>query len=278
MGEIMIRNRYVYIPAKEPEDWKTFLADPDKQWRDGYSAKSLAYTWQNSDGFPEKIRMVLKQSDSPVFQNITPLIALPEHKVPLPGGRAESQNDLFVLAKSIDQLTVIMVEGKVSEPFGPLVSEWFKDPSEGKKARLSYLCNILNLQQDRVYKVRYQLLHRTASAIIEARRFTASNALMLVHSFSEVQKWFADFKEFADLYGIGAQPDRIVHAGSFDGVDLFLGWVSDKLPELQSLLEKGTVTARKCRRCGHHEIGITDTNGNYAPLKPGTKIQMIDGG
>jgi hypothetical protein len=27
----------------------------------------------------------------------------------------------------------------------------------------------------------------------------------------------------------------------------------------------------------HHEIGISDANGNYAPLKSGTNIQMIDG-
>ena len=66
--------------------------------------------------------------------------------------------------------------------------------------------------------------------------------------------------------------------GSLDGVNLYLGWVSDKLPDRQSPLRKGTVTARRCPRCGHHEIGITDTNGSYAPLKPGTKIQMLDVG
>ena len=235
----MANNRYIYIPAREPEDWKVFLADPQKQWQEGYSAKSLAYAWQNSDGFPETVRTVFKQSGCPVFHNITPLIVLPEHKVPLPGGRAESQNDLFLLAKSSDRLTVIMVEGKVSEPFGSLVSEWFKDPSAGKKRRLSYLCDILNLQRDQVANIRYQLLHRTASTIIEARRFTAKNALMLVHSFSETHEWFSDFKEFAGLFGIDAQSDRIDYAGSLDGMDLYLGWVSDRLPDRQPPLEKG---------------------------------------
>jgi hypothetical protein len=35
-------NNRVYIPATKPEDWQNLLADPEKQWRDGYSAKSLA--------------------------------------------------------------------------------------------------------------------------------------------------------------------------------------------------------------------------------------------
>jgi hypothetical protein len=170
-----------------------------------------------------------------------------------------------------------MVEGKVSEQFGPLVSEWFKDPSDGKKKRLSYLCDIMKLNQDRVFNVRYQLLHRAASAIIEAKRFTAKNALMLVHSFSQTHEWFPDFKEFAGLFNVNAQQNQIAHAGSLGDVDLYLGWVGDRLPDRQQSSKKGTIEARKCPCCRHHEIGITDTNGNYMPLKPGTRIQIIDG-
>jgi hypothetical protein len=43
----------------------------------------------------------------------------------------------------------------------------------------------------------------------------------------------------------------------------------------------GTVTARKCECCGHHEIGIVDESGDYRSLRPGTKItinKMKDGG
>ena len=266
----------IYVPAGAPEDWKVFLADPDNQWRDGFSAKCLAYAWQHSDGFPQAVKAAFKRSDFPVFQDIEPLFALPEHKVRLPGGGAASQNDLFVLAKGNGRLISIMVEGKVSESFGSPVSKWFKDPSEGRRKRLSYLCGLMNLDQDRVQNIRYQLLHRTASALIEARRFTASHALMLVHSFSETREWFSDFKEFAELFGIGAQSKNIDHAGSFDGVDLYLGWVCDKIPDRQSSTKRGVVAARKCPRCGHHEIGITDANGNYAPLEPGTRIEKID--
>jgi len=37
----------------------------------------------------------------------------------------------------------------------------------------------------------------------------------------------------------------------------------------------GTVVAKKCRHCGHHEIGLETENGQYMPLKPGTGIQII---
>lgn len=30
--------------------------------------------------------------------------------------------------------------------------------------------------------------------------------------------------------------------------------------------DKGTVTSRKCKRCGHHEIGIMDDQGKFRPL------------
>jgi hypothetical protein len=66
-----------------------------------------------------------------------------------------------------------------------------------------------------------------------------------------------------------------------DGINLFLGWVKDEMKEQKAELTAGTVTARKCEFCGHHEIGIVDESGDYRALMPGTKItlnQMNDGG
>ena len=76
---------------------------------------------------------------------------------------------------------VIAVEGKAREPFGPLVSEWNDSP--GKQARLESLCEQLGLDPVAAGGLYYQLLHRTVSAIREARRYGAREALMLVHSF-----------------------------------------------------------------------------------------------
>jgi hypothetical protein len=37
---------------------------------------------------------------------------------------------------------------------------------------------------------------------------------------------------------------------------------------------EGTVTARTCACCGHHEIGLMTQNGEYIRLKPGMKITI----
>lgn len=214
-----------FRPTNNPEDWKQLLAEPDKQWKTGYSAKALAYCWQEARGFPPEVRQVFRSSDIDIFQDIQMLVAFPEYKVPLPGGRRASQNDLFVLAKGNGQLISIMVEGKVSEPFGDTIAEWKAQSGKGRETRLEYLCDLLGLNTATVDHIRYQLLHRTASALIEAQRFNAPNALMLVHSFSRENKWFEDYQQFLALFGVTGKVDSLVLGKNISGVKLHFGWV-----------------------------------------------------
>ena len=219
----------ILVPATNAADWQRRLAEPEKQWKSGRSAKALANCWQNAEGFPASVRAVLDGSPFPRFHALTMLLGLPEHRVPLPGGSRPSQTDLFVLAKTTTgELVSIAVEGKVAEPFGPRVSEWLDadatGPSSGKFERLAFLCPILRISEDEAQTMRYQLMHRTVSALIEAERFNASVALMLVHSFGGQDVGFDDFAAFAHLLGAGAEPNTLSHVGERDGVDLYLGW------------------------------------------------------
>jgi len=54
-----------------------------------------------------------------------------------------------------------------------------------KSERLEFLINLLEINNKDISNIRYQLLHRTASALIAAERFCAPHALMLVHSISQ---------------------------------------------------------------------------------------------
>ena len=213
-------------PINDAEEWRRLLAQPDKHWRTGYSAKALAYCWQEADGFPAVVKRVFKNSSIAVFKDIEMLLAFPEYKVSLPGGRKASQNDIFILAKGNGQLISITVEGKVSEPFDKTVAEWKLESSYGKKVRLNFLCDKLQLDKDQIDHTRYQLLHRTASAIIEAERFNAQNALMMVHSFSQSDEWFEDYSQFLALFGLnGVTPDSLVFAKNIDELDLYFCWI-----------------------------------------------------
>lgn len=266
----------IYIPAENSEDWRHLLASPEKHWRDGYSAKSLAESWQNADGFPVDVRKALDESGISAFKNTEMILGIPEYKVALPGGKAASQNDLFVLARGAEGLIVIMVEGKVAEPFGPLVSEWLKGASAGKKKRLSYLCDTLDLQIDQVQSLRYQLLHRAVSALITARKFNTVHALMLVHSLSSDHIGFDDFSTFADLFGAKPEIGKIQSLKKSGGISLYSAWIHSELPAEKPILT-GTVTARKCPHCGHHEVGITDSYGRFFALTPGTEVEVKRG-
>jgi hypothetical protein len=230
----------IFVPAKSADDWQALLAEPQKQWKSGFSAKALAHCWQEADDFPSSVRAAFAASGFPLFQNVELLLALPEYKVPLPGGRRASQTDLFALGRSGDDLVSVAVEGKVAESFGERVEDWIeqraaeeekrgrpREPSAGAQERLKYLCEIVGLREEEVFDLRYQLLHRTASALIEARRFTARHALMLVHSFSQTDPadWLDDFQTFADrLKCEEAAGGRVVFVGDRDGIDLYLGW------------------------------------------------------
>jgi len=213
----------IYIPSAGPDSWQQFLADPQKQWRTGYSAKSLAHSWEDADGFPTEISTAMSGVED--LDGAEPLLVIPEHKVPLPGGRTESQNDAFVLATTPAGLASICIEGKVNESFGEPVSKWGPDSSPGKRKRFQYLTEVLELEGVNLSNIYYQLLHRTASAIIEAKRFHATTAMMLVHSFSQEHKWFREFSAFAKILGTTAKLNAIHPCGERSGVSLYVGWV-----------------------------------------------------
>ena len=216
------RNNIVYIPADSTECWRMLLSEPVKHWKEGHSAMAMAHSWQGAEGFPAEVQSVLEREVS--LRGIRPLLVIPEHQVNLPpDDRRPSQNDAWVLAAADSGLVSIAVEGKVDEPFGQTLAEWNPDESDGKRERYDYLCKLLGISP--TGDIRYQLLHRTASALIEAKRFTAKKAVMLVHSFSQEDRHIADYQNFLSLFGATGGANEITHAGDRNGVGLYFAWV-----------------------------------------------------
>ena len=215
----------ILVPSTGPDDWKALLADSEKHWARGKSARTLAHCWEASNGFPPEIGKILGQCCA--LRDIEPLLICPEWKVQLPCGNRPSQNDVWVLARTPDCLVSITIEGKVDESFGPRLKKWKADASSCscKQERLEYLVSCLGLCSEPPGCIYYQLMHRTASAVIEAERFGACAAVMLIHSFSPTARWFEEFSEFSRLFRIEAEIGVLGATRARNGLPLYLGWV-----------------------------------------------------
>ena len=221
---------HFYLPTKSAQCWRGLLADPDKHWRDGYSAKSLAVSWDTGRGFPAEIAAAFQASGIPTFDGLSFVAGFPEYKIQIPPSmRGPSQPDLMVVARGGRELVVIAVEGKVEESFGKLVSDWKQHDTQGKTERLRFLTDYLGLGGEQLDGIRYQLLHRTASGLLTAEKFAASHAVMLVHSFSRQQTGFTDYSAFLRLFGVQAAPNTVQPAATRNGTHLYFSWITGSL-------------------------------------------------
>ena len=219
----------IYLPSKGVDSWKKFLANPDVQWRPGFSAQTIAQCWEDQkNGFPKEFNKPLKD----IGLDLDILLAIPEYKVCLNNKLAPSQNDLFLLSKDRNSngLVVLMLEGKVSESFDKSIKTWYKNESDGKKSRFKFLAENLEINNnisDYTF-LKYQLFHRTVSAILTAEQFCSKKAIMIVHSFSQINKWFEDYKEFVKILNPDINPivGEIYNCKTLcSGIDLYIGWI-----------------------------------------------------
>ena len=232
--------KHILLPSTGPEAWRILLADPAKHWKEGRSAYELAHAWEAAgpapaEGLPAGLRAML--DGVPLLRGAKLLLAVPEHQVTLDTGVAPSQNDLWALLSNDQGLISMAVEGKAGELFDKTVQEWLeRDVSRtGRENRLAWLCGQLGRTYDPLKDggLRYQLFHRTVSALKEARRYHAKSAVMLVQTFCDDPDSWADYHRFTAWLGGVAERNALSPVILPGGPDLYLGWlrsecVSDK--------------------------------------------------
>ena len=223
-----------YQPLKSAHEWKYLLKDPSLQWKDGKSAKELAKYWANHQDIPAELNHLFKNED------ISLVFLFPEYKVPMPAVGGDSHNDLYVLATSKNGLIVIMIESKAGESFGKIISEWYLQKERGNKdkgvnaaSRLNSMLQELGLGQyarapyEEIGDYRYQLFHRTLSALTEAKRVKAKRAIVLIQSFENDPLSQEDFFKYVRLF----VPQEKMTSGSLigpvgiSGIDLYFTWL-----------------------------------------------------
>lgn len=215
-----------------PEAIKPFLAKP-YHWRSGYSACELARIWVDARGIPTSVDRLLRAV--PEYAGLRFTRGLFECCVNLRTPGRDSQIDLLVEAECTSGKLTIAVEGKVGEPFGEYVRDL--DETAGIMKRTRHLCETLKIDPDHAHNIRYQLLHRTASAIFAAQERNATYSLMLVHAFrpaerhryQALRKSFGDYASFCTRLGVDGREDSITAPIAVGGVQLRLGWLTDEM-------------------------------------------------
>lgn len=232
----------LYVPTLGPTDWRRLLAKPETQWKRYRSALEMAVNWEaartSSRGLPPEIAAAV--DSIPELAGAQLLLGFPEHKVDIEGGGHPSQNDLWALLKNGDGFASVAIEAKAGEPLGDIVNDWLGDKSSeksNKPERLAALQGRLGLSGIDVSCIRYQLLHRTASALIEAERFNANYAVMIVQSFNQeadASSWKA-FVTFAEAMGANPIDGKLVQSTRQTRVPLFIGWITSIPADLKIL-------------------------------------------
>ena len=219
--------RRIFLPSLGPSNWRGFLAEPFLHWRRNKSAWELAVSWeaaaQTDSGIPTEVGNAL--SLNPDLAGAELLLAVSEHRVTLDDERRPSQSDLWVILWTPKGYVSVTIEAKAGEEFDKPIEEWLKQESNGKERRLAFLTRELGLQERPPGFIRYQLMHRTVAAILEARRCHFKLALMLVQSFEESPSSWLDYEKFANLLGVSAIRGGITGPRQIDNISLYLGWV-----------------------------------------------------
>jgi hypothetical protein len=216
----------IFIPTKTGSDWQRLLAKPKLHWKKGASAMTAAAAWEEAgDVLPKEIVATLESSTDEALHDLELLAAIPEWEVSLEGGETASHTDVLALARNDKGLCVIAVEAKVNEDFGPLLKDKRAEPSAGQGKRLDYLHSLLRVPHfDDL--IRYQLLHRTASALLTAREFHAQAAVMLVQSFGDEPNLRADFDAFCNALGTKQLSSGVYVVPRFNNPRLYVAWCS----------------------------------------------------
>lgn len=175
------------------QDWKKHAPpkSPEKQWKDGRSAKETARAWL--PGIPKEIELLMSSHSD--FKNVTFDVVEPEKKIAFDNHRSPREADLAILAHDDLEEIAITVEAKADEVFDSLVLTKLSKALETRieKPRSKALIRIEDLsislfdkkhkKEVTVADLRYQLMTSVAGTLAFAVKHGIKRAVLIVHEF-----------------------------------------------------------------------------------------------
>lgn len=217
------------IETRGIRSWQERLANPDLHWKRTFSAFETAVSWElasnSKSGLPRAIEKLFRDNN---YSEPVLIFGVAEHKVDLPGGNAASQCDVWAVVKTSAGMLSLTVEAKAREAFGDdILERWLvageaKESLNNRKKRWDYIRSHLP-ESDSFLQVPYQILHRCAASVIEAKRLRFQHAAFIVQAFNTPAKSFQDYAHFCQALKIPATRGSMAKT-SMDGISLSIGW------------------------------------------------------
>lgn len=223
----------LHIATRGIASWRDRLVDPEKQWKRQYSALETAVAWQGAantaSGLPPGIQSLFESGG---YRDSRLVLGIAEHKVQLAGRGGDSQCDVWAIVSTSEGLLSLSVEAKAKEPFGvknESLAKWLesnsvKSSQENRAVRWSNIKENLPALADGAYdEIPYQMLHRCAAAVIEAKRIGAKHAAFAVQAFESPESSYAEYERFCRT--IGTLTGRgILNRLVLGQITLSIGW------------------------------------------------------
>jgi len=224
---------YGMLKLKGPKEWEQVVGSA--KWKPKRSAYELAHAWHGAPRPPQRISELLDASGVAHFAGLKLDLCIVEQPTFLDSRKGPSFTDLVAYATNDAGKSIVLgVEGKATEPFGPIVQQWLSEGGETRRKRLSYLCEILGIKDAATTRqLRYQLLHRTSATALEAAKAGADAAAVIVHSFARCDDNKADYEAFLQLLGVKsatlAGPVRC-RPSPTAAMPVYFAWVDQPVP------------------------------------------------
>src|SRR6185295_14046372 len=147
-------------------------------WSTSDEADRLAARWESKTAFPPEVGALL--DSNPKTAGATLLLGIPGHRVPLTGGERASDTDLWVLGRTPRGLVSMTIE-RDARPVERAPA--MEPPLRDRDARWAAVSALLEIERPCDSPLPARFFHRTAAALLEARRFFAVGAAVIVHAF-----------------------------------------------------------------------------------------------
>lgn len=220
-------NPFLYYGDKRYQ-WNDGVRPPhveNAHWGERSSTKRCFKAWSHCQSLPQSIRDCLE--GAPEWRGFELARADLEARVDIDAHRNITRDDVASLFTRGHRRGIVIVEAKnEDEDFGVPSGH-----STYPGYKLDTFAETIGLSTGALVRIKGQLLARTSSAIVRAKKSSASHAAVVVQCFGSNAPRRREMNALLEVFGVGELSSSGMSAPvALNGVNLRFGWAQTPIP------------------------------------------------